>query len=635
MPIEMSRRDALLGLGTGLALGLAPTLAAAPGKRPPNVIIIFTDDQGYADAGCYGATGYETPHLDRMAAEGVRFTDFYSPYASCSPSRAGLLTGCYPPRVGINGVLSPNSLIGLNPEETTIADMLKPLGYATSCIGKWHIGHHPEFLPRKHGFDEFFGLPYSNDMWPVHYDGKRRAKSHYPPLPLIENEKTVETIETLEQQGQLTTRYTERAVDFIRRNRRKPFFLYLAHSMVHVPIAVSEKFRGKSKQGLFGDVVMELDWSVGRILSTLAETGLDEDTLVVFTSDNGPWLNYGNHAGSVGPLRGGKGNTFEGGQREIGLMRWPGVIPAGVVQREPASAIDLLPTIAEITGAALPKKKIDGASILPLLKALPGARTPHEALFQYYGGGKLQAVRAGRWKLHFPHHYRQYEGFKPGADGFPGRLGRGRIEWSLFDLQTDVGERRDVAANHPDIVARLRRLGEEHTREMHANARPPGRRPGPPPEKIRTVATKPVLIQADKDGMLLCHARNARILNPKGARYVESSKRQNIGSWHSLETAVSWQVEVPTAGVYRVLVTQSLARPLTGGVFRVVCGAEAAQAACKTTPSWSSYARVDTGMLYLPAGRAELRLEALKLSGGRCLMNLKSVTLIPQEKNAP
>jgi len=481
---SMTRREFLREVAMG---SLATCLAASTGglacrslfhQPPPNIIIIYTDDQGYADAGCYGAEGFETPNLDKMAANGVRFTSFYSPYASCSPSRAGLLTGCYPPRVGINRVLFPGDKIGLNPAETTIAEMLKPLNYATACVGKWHLGDHPEFLPTRQGFDEYFGLPYSNDMWPVGFDGQPATnwKAKYPPLPLIEGEEPVAYIRTLADQDKLTTLYTERAVKFIRAHRDQPFFLYLAHSMPHVPLGVSEKFRGKSRQGKYGDVIMEIDWSVGEIIKTLRELGLERKTLVVFTSDNGPWLNFGNHAGSAGPLREGKGTTWEGGQREICLMQWPGKIPPGLVCREMASGIDLLPTIAELTGAELPRVKIDGRSIVPLLLGKPGAKSPHEALFYHYeNDGQLQCVRSGRWKLHFPHYFRQYEGFEPGKDGYPGPTGRGHTGWALYDLEQDIGERHNVIELYPDVAEHLRRLGEEHMAELRANARPPGR----------------------------------------------------------------------------------------------------------------------------------------------------------------
>src|SRR5262249_54406319 len=291
---------ALLAPGTQAA-GTAPKA-----ERPPNVVLIFTDDQGYADVGCYGARGFATPHLDRMAREGVRFTDFYVAQAVCSASRAALLTGCYPNRIGILGALGPASKHGIAAGAKTIADVLKARGYATAIYGKWHLGHHQPFLPTRHGFDDYFGLPYSNDMWPRHPTAK------FPDLPLFEGEKVVAHNP---DQTKLTTWYTERAVKFIEKNRERPFFLYVAHNMPHVPLHVSDKFKGKSKRGLYGDVIMEIDWSVGQVLAALQKHGLDEKTLVIFTSDNGPWLSYGNHAGSARPLREGKTTTFDGGLR--------------------------------------------------------------------------------------------------------------------------------------------------------------------------------------------------------------------------------------------------------------------------------------------------------------------------------
>jgi arylsulfatase A len=292
-------------------------------ERLPNVVIIFIDDMGYADIGPFGASAYQTPHLDRMAREGRRFTDFYVTQAVCSASRAGLLTGCYNARIGIQGALGPASRHGIHDDEMTIAELCKQKNYATACYGKWHLGHHRQFLPMQHGFDDYYGLPYSNDMWPLHPTAK------FPDLPLIDKNEIINPAVTPEDQRQLTTQYTERAVSFIERNKDRPFFLYVPHSMVHVPLYVSDKFEGKSRHGLFGDVVMEVDWSVGQILDTLRQHQLDNKTLVVFTSDNGPWLSYGDHAGSARPLREGKGTMFDGGCREPSIMWWPGKIPAG------------------------------------------------------------------------------------------------------------------------------------------------------------------------------------------------------------------------------------------------------------------------------------------------------------------
>jgi arylsulfatase A len=331
--------------GCLLAAALLPLSGArsAPGRegRPPNIVLVFADDMGYGDLGCYGARGWKTPNLDRLARQGIRFTDFYVPQAVCSASRAALLTGCYPNRVGILGALGPASRVGISDRETTLAQLLKTRGYATAIYGKWHLGCQPQFLPTRHGFDEYYGLPYSNDMWPNHPTAK------FPDLPLIEGEKT---IALNPDQTQLTTAYTEHAASFINRHRDGPFFLYVPHSMPHVPLHVSARYRGKSEQGLYGDVIEEIDWSVGEILKALDRNGLERNTIVIFLSDNGPWLSYGSHAGSAAPLREGKATSFEGGVREPAIFRWPGHIPTGQVCREPAMTIDVLPTLAGIAG---------------------------------------------------------------------------------------------------------------------------------------------------------------------------------------------------------------------------------------------------------------------------------------------
>ena len=309
------------------AVSISPRALAAAEPELPNIVIVFMDDLGYADIGPFGAEGYQTPNLDRMAREGRTFTDFYVSTAVCSASRASLITGCYNLRVGILGALAHRADHGLNDQEMTLAEVVKQKGYATACYGKWHLGHHPKFLPTSHGFDEYLGIPYSNDMWPFH----PTAGDRFPDLPLIENTQVVNARVTGEDQEQFTTMFTERAVAFIERNKDRPFFVYLPHPMVHVPLYVSDRFRGKSERGLFGDVMMEVDWSVGRILDTLRKHELDRRTWVIFTSDNGPWLSYGDHAGSAAPLREGKGTMFDGGCREPTLMWWPGTIPAGTV----------------------------------------------------------------------------------------------------------------------------------------------------------------------------------------------------------------------------------------------------------------------------------------------------------------
>ncbi|MEO2010360.1 MAG: sulfatase [Pirellulaceae bacterium] len=453
----------------------APQYSFAAG-RLPNVVVIFIDDMGYADIGPFGVQGIETPNLDRMAREGRVFTDFYVTQAVCSASRAGLLTGCYNVRVGIMGALGPGAKQGINSSEMTIAELCKQKNYATACYGKWHLGHHHRFLPMQHGFDDYFGLPYSNDMWPFH----PTAGDRFPDLPLIDKNKIVNPKVTGQDQELLTTQYTERAVQFIDANKDRPFFLYLPHSMVHVPLYVSDKFRGKSERGLFGDVVMEIDWSVGQVMSALERHKIDDNTLVIFTADNGPWLSYGDHAGSVGPLREGKGTMFDGGCREPTVMWWPGEIPAGTRCSVPAMTIDILPTIAHLTGAELPQQKIDGKNIWPLISGEDGAESPQRAYFFYYGE-QLQAMRMGRWKLHFPHNYRSLNGGVGGTGGKPTAYRQNRIELSLFDLRLDPGETTDVQSRFPDVVARMNELAEEMRQDLGDTKKFPGtgkRQPG-------------------------------------------------------------------------------------------------------------------------------------------------------------
>lgn len=428
---------------------------------PPNIVIIFTDDQGYADVGAFGAKGFKTPNLDAMGSEGMKFTDFYVGSSVCSPSRAALLTGCYPQRIGIPGVLFPEkendiwdpkqrrTKTGIHQDELTLAEMLKENGYATGAFGKWHLGHHKQFMPLQQGFDEYVGLPYSNDMRP----GKKKVKNPYPPLPLINGNK-VELIMG-DDQTMLTKTYTERAIDFIQRNKNQPFFVYLPHSMPHIPLYASEQFNGHSEKGIYGDVIEEIDWSVGQINKTLKELDLDENTLVIFTCDNGPWLIFGDHGGTADPLREGKFTTFEGGQRVPCIMKWPRVIPKGSETNEIASTLDLLPTIANITGSSLPKNKIDGHDITALISGEVGAKSPTKEFF-YYKGWNLEAIRSGMWKLHLPHDYNQVINSEElNGHGQRRKNIKSKIELSLFDLSTDIGETTNIADQNPEIVKAL------------------------------------------------------------------------------------------------------------------------------------------------------------------------------------
>lgn len=430
---------------------------------PPNFVLVFIDDMGYGDIGVYGATGFETPNLDKMAAEGMRFTNFYSAQPVCSASRAGLLTGCYPNRIGISGALFPYNNVGINPNETTIAEMLKEKGYATAIFGKWHLGHHRKFLPLQNGFDEYVGLPYSNDMWPLDNVGQKLPDGHnrnsFPDLPLIQGNEPIDYITSLEKQDTLTTLYTEKAVDFINRNADNPFFLYVPHSMGHIPLGVSDKFRGKTEKGKYGDVMEEIDWSVGEIEKALEANGIAENTVFIFTTDNGPWLNFGNHAGSAGGLREGKTTSWEGGQRVPFIIKWPGQVPAGTICNKLGCAIDILPSFAKLAGANLPQLKIDGLDITELWKGNFEAE-PRENILFYYGTNNLNAVRKGNWKLVLPHTWASYD-TKPGMDGYGGPRIRKTVETpELYNMMRDPGEQFNVIEYYPEKAAEIMKIVE-------------------------------------------------------------------------------------------------------------------------------------------------------------------------------
>jgi arylsulfatase A len=447
---NIHRRDFLKLAGVtaaGTVLpGCADGLLQSTGNpaNKPNFIIIFCDDLGYGDLGCFGSKKHRTPNINRMAAEGMRFTSFYVTSGVCTPSRSSLMTGCYPRRVNMHQsgrnewVLFPVAKKGLNPNEITIAEVLKARGYATACVGKWHLGDQPKFLPTRQGFDYYYGIPYSNDM------GARQRKQN-PPLPLLRNEKV---IEAPADQNTLTKRYTEQVIKFITTNKDKPFFVYLPHTMPHNPVHSSEKFRGKSANDGYGDCVEEIDWSTGQILETLKKLDIDDRTLVVFTSDNGAAKRWG---GSNLPLSGFKGSTMEGGMREPAVMRWPGKIPAGKACDELASTLDLMPTLARLAGTKPPTDRIiDGKNIWSLMTGKRGAQSPHEA-FYYYFRDQLQAVRSGKWKLHLPFKIKKRKQEKAVSNA----------PLKLYDLEADIGEKTNVAADHPDVVKQLLDLAEK------------------------------------------------------------------------------------------------------------------------------------------------------------------------------
>ena len=447
---------AAVAVALTLAMATTPVARAQPSSPPPpNLVIIFADDLGYGDLGCYGNPTIRTPNLDRMAAEGMKLTQFYSAAEVCTPSRAALLTGRLPVRNGMTSdrrrVLYPNSSNGLPPDEITLAEGLKTKGYATACVGKWHLGHLPEYLPTRQGFDSYFGVPYSNDMDRIPQAPTTASSTAAPVndhfnVPLLRNEAIVERPA---RQETLTRRFTEAAVEFIEANRTRPFFLYFAHPMPHVPLFASDDFRGKSPRGIYGDVIEEIDWSVGRILETLRKQGLAGKTLVFFTSDNGPWLLMKEQGGSAGPLREGKGSTWEGGVREPGIAWWPGRVAAGQVSDALSGTMDLFVTGLALAGVPLPSDRvIDGVDMSPILFAgKPSLRDAH----YYYRGAQLFAVRKGWWKAH----WKTRSGY--GADAV-----EEHATPLLYHLGRDPGEQFDVAQDHPDVVAELEREAERH-----------------------------------------------------------------------------------------------------------------------------------------------------------------------------
>lgn len=460
-------------------------LAQSKQASRPNIILINIDDMGYGDTEPYGMTGISTPNFNRLAKEGMRFTNFDAAQAVCTASRTALLTGCYPNRLGMFGALAPWAKIALNPREETIATLLKKNGYKTAMLGKWHLGSKPPYFPTNYGFDSFYGIPYSHDMWPVDYDGKpitdtnnRLAK--YPPLPIIEGDKVVAINATLADQAKLTGTFTQKAVSFITANKRNPFFLYLAHPMPHVPLAASARFKGKSEAGIFGDVIMELDWSIGEIMNTLDKEGLSANTVLIVTSDNGPWRNFGNNAGSSGGFREGKGTAWDGGVRVPCLIRWSGKVEAGGVNSHLLTNMDLLPTIVNITGAPSPKNRIDGIDFTPLLlgKAPEGLR---DVFYYYYDQNSLKAVRYKNWKLVLPHKSRSYVLDLPGKDGYPGKTTDVPVKTGLYNLTYDPGEVYDVQSQYPEVVERIMAfveqaredLGDDLSKRKGKNVRPP------------------------------------------------------------------------------------------------------------------------------------------------------------------
>ena len=447
----------------GFLIGVSLISCDKQKKVKPNIVFILADDLGYADLSSYGSKFINTQFLDEMALSGAKLTSYYSSQAVCSASRAAILTGAYSNRIGINGAFGPNSKRGINENELLISEMLKENGYKTGIFGKWHLGDADEFKPTRHGFDEFFGILFSNDMWPFHPE----IPNAFPDdLMLYRNEKP---IEILSDQSDLTKRITDESIRFINENKNNPFFLYIPHPQPHVPLFASSDFNGSTGEGLYADVITEIDFSVGRILDALEKNGISENTIVVFTSDNGPWLSYGEHAGESGIYREGKGTAWEGGQRVPCIVKYPHEISAGTVIDEPLMGIDWLPTFANLTNSKLSSNKIDGKNIWPLLTSETN-KSPHEALFFYYKQNELHAVRSGDWKLYFPRSYRSLNGRPGGKDGIPVKYDQNIVsENELYNLKIDPKELNNVLNKYPEIVNKLEKMGENARYDLGDN----------------------------------------------------------------------------------------------------------------------------------------------------------------------
>jgi arylsulfatase len=439
----------------------------ATSDRLPNIVLILTDDQGYADASSFGQTAYTTPNIDSIAENGLLLSQFYVAQAICSASRAAILTGAYPNRIGVNSAFFPTELtnkpaVGLNTEEETLPELLKLKGYTTGLFGKWHLGDTAPFLPTQHGFDEFYGIPYSNDMWSANVN----PSYAFSDLPVYSQDKVVKTLN--DDQSNLTKELTEKSVNFIEKNSDTPFFLMLAHPQPHVPLFVSDEFAGKSGAGLYGDVMMEIDWSTGELLNTLRQQALLENTLFIYMSDNGPWLSYGKHSGSAGLLRNGKLSNFEGGVRTPALVQWPSKLDANKVIDTPMISIDLLPTIMKLVDGKLPSKKIDGVDIWPILTEQSKAPS-HEAFFFYFHQNELNAVRYKDWKLYYPHRYNVVT--TPGSDGQRGEEQWPRLEEiELYDLKSDPSETNNIASENGDIIKIINALADQKRAELGDSA---------------------------------------------------------------------------------------------------------------------------------------------------------------------
>ncbi|MDA0803654.1 MAG: sulfatase [Planctomycetota bacterium] len=479
------------GIAAGVHLGACQQGVPSLDDRTthPNLVVIYCDDMGWGDAPGFELAGHspawytkQMPNLVALASQGAVFRHYYSAQPVCSASRAALLTGCYPNRVGIHGALFPDARVGIAADERTLAEMLHDAGYATLIAGKWHLGHLPEFNPTLHGFDEYYGIPYSNDMWPLRF-----GRKGFPELPLYDGTEVSELVLTMEDQGLLTGKLTRRACQFIRREaaRGRPFFAYLPHPQPHAPIAAGPEFQPSDRRELYGAVMREIDWSVGEVMRALEDSAVADSTILVFTSDNGPWLSFGVDAGVTGGLREGKGTTFEGGVREPCIVRWPGHVPAGCVSDVPWMSIDLFATMAAIVGAPAPEanRPIDGMDVRRVWSCEAGAESPHEALWFYYHANHLEGVRSGQWKLSLPRKSRVVKGNPGVVDGKEAEYIDVEVPLALFDLAVDPTESVDVSAGHPGVVAELMvhveaaraDLGDALTGRAGVGRREPGR----------------------------------------------------------------------------------------------------------------------------------------------------------------
>jgi len=461
------------------AYGSAPELQGTSGT--PNIILVFLDDAGYADFGVTGSST-PTPTIDALATNGVQFTQFYDASPVCSASRAALLTGRYPDRFSFANVLFPDDTGGLPQEEQTLAELLTAQGYSTHIFGKWHLGHLPGALPLSHGFDQYYGIPYSNDMWPYERDAEaldpadeqayvHNPSSSQPALPLYEGNTVVKASVTPSDQKVLTQLFTDRAIEVIEASSDRPFFIYLPYSSSHIPIFVRDEIKGRSEGALYQDVIYEYDLQMARIMKALRDQAIEQDTLIIFTSDNGPWTVWGDHAGSAGDLRGFKMTTFEGGIRVFAVMHWPAGFNKGVTVTSPVMTIDILPTIAEIIGAQPGGQELDGRSLVSLIEGTQPAGAEPRALYNYYLG-ELESMRYGKWKLHFPRQVRTVT--RVGSAGFRGDYGEELIDWSLYDLDADPGESVNVIDRHPEIAEQLKKMAAAFSRDLETSKKPMG-----------------------------------------------------------------------------------------------------------------------------------------------------------------